>query len=176
MCKSPAGAPSRPPSPLPGIRTREPVSTPAGMRTFTVSVFGNVPLPLHSEQGERRRPVPPQSGHSCAKRKRPPARCTWPVPLHVEQTTTGPPMSPAPLQREHCSERLTVMFVVKSFDRFFERKRQRHFDVGASFWLRSWWFLFFSSAAAKEIREDVAETTAAATAAGQSSHCPSQIR
>src|SRR5689334_25385117 len=82
------------------------------MRTFTVSVFGVTPLPLQSEQGERRRPVPPQSGHSCAKRNRPPARCTWPVPLHVEQTTTGPPMSPAPLQREHCSERLTVRLVV----------------------------------------------------------------
>src|ERR1043166_3855647 len=113
MYKPPAGAPSRPPSPLPEIFTREPVSTPAGMRTFTVSVFGTVPFPLQSEQGARRRPVPPQSGHSCAKRSRPPARCTWPVPLHVEQTTTGPPMSPAPLQREHCSERLTVRFVVK---------------------------------------------------------------
>src|SRR5215510_11077295 len=82
------------------------------MRTFTVSVLGRVPFPLQSEQGERRRPVPPQSGHSCANRSRPPERCTWPEPLHVEQTTTGPPMSPAPLQREHCSERLTVMFVV----------------------------------------------------------------
>src|ERR1041384_2464751 len=112
MCKSPACAPRRPPSPFPGILTREPVSTPAGMRTFTVSVFAIVPLPLHSEHGARRRPVPPQSVHSCAKRSRPPARCTWPEPLHVEQTTTGPPISPAPLQREHCSERLTVMFVV----------------------------------------------------------------
>src|ERR1044071_7746783 len=94
------------------MRTRDPVSTPAGMRTFTVSVFGVTPLPWQSEQGERRRPVPPQSGHSCANLKRPPALCTWPDPLHVEQTTTGPPVSPAPLQREHCSERLTVMFVV----------------------------------------------------------------
>src|ERR1041385_2688389 len=112
MYKSPAGAPKRPPSPLPGIFTREPVSTPAGIRTFTVSVLGTVPFPLQSEQGARRRPVPPQSGHSCANRSRPPERCTCPVPLHVEQTTTGPPMSPAPLQREHCSERLTVIFVV----------------------------------------------------------------
>src|ERR1043165_3301179 len=94
------------------MRTREPVSTPAGMRTFTVSVFGVTPLPLHNEHGERLRPVPPQSAHSCAKRSRPPARCTCPVPLHVEQTTTGPPISPAPLQRVHCSERFTVMFVV----------------------------------------------------------------
>src|SRR6185295_14910080 len=113
MCKSPGGAPILPPSPLPGIRTREPVSTPAGIRTFTFSVFGMVPLPLQSEQGVRRRPLPPQSGHSCANLSLPPARCTCPVPLHVEQTTTGPPISPAPLQREHCSERLTVMFVVK---------------------------------------------------------------
>src|SRR6185503_3847950 len=113
MCKSPAGAPILPPWPLPGILTREPVSTPAGIRTLTVSIFGVVPLPLHNEHGVRRRPVPPQSGHSCAKRKRPPARCTWPEPLHVEQTTTGPPMSPAPLHREHCSERFTVMFVVR---------------------------------------------------------------
>src|ERR1044071_7795505 len=95
------------------MRTRDPVSTPAGMRTFTVSVFGVTPLPWQSEQGVRRRPVPPQSGHSCANLNLPPARCTCPVPLHVEQTTTGPPISPAPLQREHCSERLTVRLVVK---------------------------------------------------------------
>src|SRR6185436_16529666 len=113
MCRSPGGAPSRPPSPLPGILTREPVSTPAGIRTLTVSVFGTVPLPLQSEQGDRRRPVPPQSWHSWAKRKRPPARWTCPEPLQVGQTITGPPISPAPLQREHCSERLTVMLVVK---------------------------------------------------------------
>src|SRR6267378_4235471 len=112
MCKSPGGAPRRPPSPFPGIRTREPVSTPAGMRTFTVSVLGTVPLPLHKEHGDRLRPVPPQSGHSCAKRNRPPARCTCPLPLHVAHTISGPPMSPAPLQREHCSERLTVRLVV----------------------------------------------------------------
>src|SRR6267378_3609299 len=113
ICRSPGGAPSLPPCPLPGMRTREPVSTPAGMRTFTVSVFGIVPLPLHSEQGVRRLPLPAQSGHSCEKRKRPPARCTWPEPLQVWQTTTGPPISPAPLQREHCSERLTVRLVVR---------------------------------------------------------------
>src|SRR6266496_3248984 len=112
ICRSPAGAPRRPPSPFPPILTREPVSTPAGMRTLTVSLFGTVPFPLQSEQGGRRRPVPPQSEHSCAKRKRPPARCTWPDPLQVAQTITGPPMSPAPLHREHCSERFTVMFVV----------------------------------------------------------------
>src|SRR5256714_296658 len=113
MKRSPGGAPNRPPSPLPGTRTREPVSTPAGMRTFTCSVFGTVPLPLHRAHGGRRLPAPPQSGHSCAKRSRPPARCTWPEPWHVGQTTGLPPVSPAPLQREHCSERLTVMFVVR---------------------------------------------------------------
>src|SRR6267143_1799958 len=113
MCRSPGGAPSRPPSPFPGIRTRDPVSTPAGIRTFTVSVFGIVPLPLHSEQGVRLFPVAPQSGHSCEKRSRPPASCTCPVPLQVEQSITEPPVSPAPLHREHCSERLTLMLVVK---------------------------------------------------------------
>src|SRR3712207_6131422 len=94
------------------MRTREPVSTPAGIRTLTVSVLGMTPLPLQSEQGGRRRPEPAQSGHSCEKRRRPPARCTCPEPLQVEQTTGAPPVSPAPLQREHCSERLTVMLVV----------------------------------------------------------------
>src|SRR6266540_4561932 len=112
MCKSPAGAPSRPPSPFPGILTRDPVSTPAGIRTLTVSDFGTVPLPLHNEQGERRRPVPPQSGHSCENLNLPPARCTCPEPLQAEQTITGPPMSPAPLQRWHCSDRFTVILVV----------------------------------------------------------------
>jgi hypothetical protein len=82
------------------------------MRTLTVSVFGTVPFPLHKEHGGRLRPLPSQSGHSCEKRNRPPALCTWPDPLHVGQTMSGPPMSPAPLQREHCSERLTVIFVV----------------------------------------------------------------
>src|SRR5829696_8469513 len=112
MKRSPAGAPIRPPSPLPGMRTREPVSTPAGILTFTVSAFGTVPLPLHKAHGGRRLPVPPQSGHSCANLRRPPAFCTWPAPWQVGQVTGLPPVSPAPLQREHCSERLTVMFVV----------------------------------------------------------------
>src|SRR6185369_7518751 len=44
---------------------------------------------------------------------RPPVRMTCPVPLHVAQATTGPPVSPAPWQREHCSDRLTVMLVVR---------------------------------------------------------------
>src|SRR5207237_9303587 len=112
MYKSPGGAPRRPPSPLPGMRTREPVSTPAGMRTFTFSVRDKVPFPLQSEHGGRPVPVPPQSVHSCVKRRRPPARCTWPEPLHVGQVIGEPPVSPAPLQREHCSERATVMLVV----------------------------------------------------------------
>src|ERR671921_1109893 len=112
MKRSPAGAPIRPPSPLPGILTREPVSTPAGILTLTVSAFGTVPLPLQSAHGGRRLPAPPQSGHSCANRRRPPAFCTCPAPWHVGQVTGAPPVSPAPLQREHCSERLTVMFVV----------------------------------------------------------------
>src|SRR5918911_5233609 len=112
MKRSPGGAPIRPPSPLPAMRTREPVSTPAGMRTFTVSVFGRTPLPLQSEHGGRRLPAPPQSGHSCENFRRPPARCTWPDPLQVGHVTGAPPVSPAPLQRVHWSERLTVMFVV----------------------------------------------------------------
>src|SRR5919199_3811460 len=110
--RSPGGAPRRPPSPLPGTRTREPVSTPAGILTFTCSVFGTVPFPLHRAHGGRRFPAPPQSGHSCANLRRPPARCTWPEPWQVGQVTGLPPVSPAPLQREHCSERLTVMLVV----------------------------------------------------------------
>src|SRR5256884_6724270 len=101
MYKSPGGAPRRPPSPLPGMRTREPVSTPAGIRTFTFSVLVKVPFPLQSEQGGRRFPVPPQSEHSCVKRRRPPARCTWPEPLHVGQVITDPPVSRS---EEHTSE------------------------------------------------------------------------
>src|ERR1044072_7611447 len=98
ICKSPGGAPNLPPCPLPGMRTRDPVSTPAGMRTFTFSVFGITPLPLHSEHGGRRLPLPPQSGHSWLNRRRPPLRCTCPVPLQVEHVTTEPPVSPAPWQ------------------------------------------------------------------------------
>ena len=113
MKRSPGGAPSRPPSPLPGMRTRDPVSTPAGMRIFTVSVFGRVPLPLQREHGGRCLPVPSQSGHSWVNRRRPPALWTWPAPLQVEQIVTAPPVSPAPWQREHCSDRLTVRLVVR---------------------------------------------------------------
>src|SRR5258707_2539762 len=112
MKRSPGGAPSRPPSPFAGIRTREPVSTPAGMRTLTVSVFGNTPLPLQSEHGGRRLPVPPPSEHSLVERQRPPARFTFPGPLHVGHCPPTPPLSPAPWRREHWSERVTVMFVV----------------------------------------------------------------
>src|SRR5258706_3471924 len=110
--RSPGSAPRRPPCPFFGIRTREPVSTPAGMRTLTCSVFGVTPLPLQSEQGCRLRPVPSQSGQFCENCSRPPVRMTCPVPLHVGHWTTGPPVSPAPWQREHCSDRLTVIFVV----------------------------------------------------------------
>src|SRR2546428_657318 len=67
MYKSPGGAPRRPPSPLPGIRTREPVSTPAGMRILTFSVLVKVPLPLHSEHGGRPVPRAPPSAQSCAQ-------------------------------------------------------------------------------------------------------------
>src|SRR5436190_20663667 len=95
------------------MRTRDPVSTPAGMRTFTFSVFGTTPLPLQSEHGGRRLPLPPQSGHSWLNRRRPPVLCTCPVPLQVEQVTTEPPVSPAPWQREHCSDRFTVRLVVR---------------------------------------------------------------
>ena len=111
--KSPGSAPSRPPWPFFGMRTRDPVSTPAGIFTFTCSVFGVTPLPLQSEHGCRRRPVPSQSGQPWENCKRPPVRKTWPVPLHVVHVTTAPPVSPAPMHREHCSERLTVILVVR---------------------------------------------------------------
>jgi len=157
MCRSPGGAPSRPPSPLPGIRTREPVSTPAGILTFTVSVFGMVPLPLHKEHGDRLRPVPPQSGHSCAKRKRPPARCTCPEPLHVAQTITGPPMSPAPLQREHCSGAIDRQVGCYALNRFFKRERKGHLNIGTTFGLSSRRFRLLRCAAAKEVGKDCRE-------------------
>ncbi|KXK07097.1 MAG: hypothetical protein UZ17_ACD001000169, partial [Acidobacteria bacterium OLB17] len=49
----------------------------------------------------------------CENCSLPPVRITWPEPLQVGHVTTGPPVSPAPWQREHCSERFTVMFVVR---------------------------------------------------------------
>ena len=106
-----------------------------------------------SEQGERRRPVPPQSGHSCANRKRPPARCTWPEPLHVGQTITGPPMSPAPLQREHCSERLTVMFVVSPLIASSNESARGISMSAPRLRLRPRRFLLFRRAAAKQDRQ-----------------------
>src|SRR5437879_8719209 len=82
------------------------------MRILTCSVLGVTPFPLQSEQGCRRRPVPSQSGQFCENCRRPPVRKTCPVPLHVVHCTTGPPVSPAPWHREHCSDRFTVMLVV----------------------------------------------------------------
>src|SRR5438105_4946126 len=63
--------------------------------------------------GSRRRPVPSQSGQAPENWSRPPERITCPVPLHVGHCTTGPPVSPAPWQCEHCSDLLTVIFVVR---------------------------------------------------------------
>src|SRR5216684_3484274 len=127
MKRSPGGAPKRPPSPLPGIRTREPVSTPAGIRTLTFSALAKVPLPLQSEQGGRRLPVPPQSVHSCVKRRRPPDFCTCPEPLLVGSVDSDAGGEP--------------------FDRFFEGKRERHFNVRALLRLRPRRFAFSLSAA-----------------------------
>src|SRR5262245_34472212 len=52
-----------------------------------------------------------------------------------------------------------------SFDRFFKRKRQRHLDVGATLRLWSWRLFLFRRATTKQIRKNVAETTATATRA-----------
>src|SRR5438132_1457768 len=49
----------------------------------------------------------------------------------------------------------------KTVDRFFESQRQRHFDISATFRLRSWRFAF-GAATAKQVSEDIAKAAAAA--------------
>ena len=58
--------------------------------------------------------------------------------------------------REHCSERLTVMFVVNLS--IAEQTKQRHLDVSATLRLRPWRLFLFRRATTKQIRKDVAET------------------
>src|SRR5262245_63760884 len=95
--------------------TREPVSTPAGMRTLTVSYFGNTPLPWQSAQGGRRFPVPLQAEQFWSKRKNPPPAEIFPVPLQAEQETDPVAAAPDPWQRAQVSLRRTLMLAVRPF-------------------------------------------------------------
>src|SRR5262245_64241008 len=95
--------------------TREPVSTPAGMRTLTVSYFGNTPLPWQSAQGGRRFPVPLQAEQFWSKRKNPPPAEIFPLPLQVGHETNPVAAAPDPWQRAQVSLRLTLMLVVRPF-------------------------------------------------------------
>src|SRR5262245_5681169 len=95
--------------------TREPVSTPAGMRTLTVSYFGNTPRPWQVGQGGRRFPVPLQAEQLWSKRKNPPPAEIFPVPLQAGQESNPVAAAPAPWQRAQVSLRRTLMLVVRPF-------------------------------------------------------------
>src|SRR5690349_2273058 len=56
----------------------------------------------------------------------------------------------------------------QSFDCFFKRDAQRHFNVCAALWLRPRWFFLLRRAAAKQIREDIFETRSRSAAAAGS--------
>ena len=95
--------------PLPGTRTREPVSTPGGMRTSKDSGFRTEPDPPQAWQGRRWRPVPPHCGHVRVNRIAPAWRVAFPVPPQAVQVTGAPPADPLPLQVGQVSCRPIVM-------------------------------------------------------------------
>src|SRR5215468_11881249 len=113
MYRSPGETLFGPASPLPRTSTRVPVSTPAGIRTLTVSYFGNAPRPWQLGQGGRRLPVPLQSAQFWSYRKNPPPLETLPVPLQVWHETNPVAASPNPWQRAQASLRRTLILVVK---------------------------------------------------------------
>src|SRR5262249_6962514 len=102
-----------PASPLPRTSTRVPVSTPAGIRTLTVSYFGNAPRPWQLGQGGRRVSVPFQSGQVLAYRQKSPPLENLPGPVQVGHESIPVAASPDPWQRAQASLRLTLMLVVK---------------------------------------------------------------
>src|SRR2546426_8985782 len=74
MYRSPGGPPFTPALPLPGTRTRDPVSAPGGMRTSNVSGLRTEPRPLQAGQGCFWRPLPPHWGQGPEKRMAPACR------------------------------------------------------------------------------------------------------
>src|SRR5580700_1827526 len=107
--KSPVGAPIVPALPLPGTRTRDPLATPAGMRTSMVSVRLTRPSPPHVLHMVRSLPVPPQRVHGTLKRILPAACWIVPVPPHVGQVC-GEPTAPVPWQVSQVSRRVIEIF------------------------------------------------------------------
>ena len=82
--------------PLPRSLTEEPLSTPFGIFTLTVSVAKVLPMP---EQLVQMRvvflPLPPQAEHLSATRKKPFATWVLPMPLHTGQgSLSSTPVAP----------------------------------------------------------------------------------
>jgi hypothetical protein len=92
-----------PVSPSPRSFSREPVSTPAGMRTFRVWVRRSVPDPRHSVHGfVITVPCPLQVPHVLAMAKNPCWKRIWPEPRHCWQVAARVPgCAPLPLQVAH---------------------------------------------------------------------------
>src|SRR5580704_10823697 len=107
--KSPGGAPIVPALPFPGTRTREPLATPAGMRTSMVSVRRKRPSPLHVGQTLRIFPVPPQRVQGTLNFILPAACWMVPEPWHVGHVC-GEPTAPVPWHVSHVSSRVIESF------------------------------------------------------------------
>src|SRR5579872_3168726 len=103
--RSPGGPPFSPEFPLPGTRTREPLSTPGGILTSKVSGLRIRPVPLHVGHRPYSLPEPLHWGHVCEKRIAPAVRVTFPEPPHIEQVTAAPPLVPLPPQVPQISSR-----------------------------------------------------------------------
>src|SRR6056297_2578461 len=100
MYRSPDGPPRSPASPSPDRRMRVPVSTPAGMFTFSARSFCTRPAPPHVLQGFLTIwPTPEQVGQVRSTVKKPCCARTFPIPEQVGQVTgSEPPSEPVPLQ------------------------------------------------------------------------------
>src|SRR5215471_2983487 len=109
--KSPDGPPRNPASPFPAERSREPVSTPAGMRSLIFEATSLRPFPWHALQGfSMTRPAPWQCGHVCAMLKIPRELMICPRPPQVGHDLTLDPLSaPVPLHTSHCAGLVMVI-------------------------------------------------------------------
>src|SRR5579883_3132536 len=108
--KSPGGPPNGPASPFPGMRIRDPVLTPAGNSTSTVSVAATRPSPPHSLQELINRPDPPHSAQVTVNCRWPFDRVVLPVPLQVPHAVSREPgVCPVPPQMPQASFRKTLI-------------------------------------------------------------------
>src|SRR4030042_5235899 len=100
--RSPLGPPYSPSSPSPRSRSREPVSTPAGILSWTVLTALTFPPPEHSRQGVVITLPSPRHWEQGGLMLKKPLDCvTWPLPWQrVQICGEAPGAQPDPRQEE----------------------------------------------------------------------------